>query len=722
MKFKRLILFFFGFLALNSSNAQCTVDYLYSPSGANYGLSPDTLPDGVQGQIYNQDLTFFLPLDTTDSGLTVTFTDFHITSINLPLGLTWQCSNFSNGCHYDPSVDQYGCVNISGVPLQAGVYNVDVTLVATHNLSNLAGTVPVSFSLPLNILPDTSSSNNAGFAMIGGAGCSPIQVSFSNNNPGMNSYMWDFGNGTMSMAENPAPQIYNIPGTYVVNYQAYSSTVSSYFLTNIEVVDADGWDGDVEDGFGLLSPDPYIIVKDQGGNTIFTSSVYIDTDFPVSWSINNIPLQNQTYTIEVWDEDGPVTNDDFCGSLTFPGFSNSGTIMGGGEIINYSILEVLPTPMYSETDTIFVHSYPSQANIVYDTLNTILHTDSSYFGLQWYYYNSPIPNATDSVFVPLLSGLYSLVAINQFGCTSISDDVLVVICDSTYQPTLQANGMDIWMVDSALYSDFHWQENGNLIPGALGPEYIVNNTGMYSIVAVDTFGCAYISDDILICNNNQQPMLGVNGMNLWVADSSDYTVFYWMESGGSLANTTSSHEAIYTGLYSVQTEDTYGCQYTSAEMLICNENFIPSINSIGNVAWISDSIGYSIQWYLDGNILVNEIDPTIVMNNTGDYSAMLIDVYGCSYLSGVVSNTNTFISDVFTENQIYIYPNPVEDFISIVNLNNDCPYQIIDLKGSLIQDGFTIDDKIDLNDLEDGFYFITILLKDSVFTEKILKF
>ena len=80
--------------------------------------------------------------------------------------------------------------------------------------------------------------------MVAGSGCSPIQVSFTNNNPGMASYLWDFGNGNMSNAENPTPQIYNNPGTYVVNYEAYSTTNSSYFLTNIEVVSANGWDGD----------------------------------------------------------------------------------------------------------------------------------------------------------------------------------------------------------------------------------------------------------------------------------------------------------------------------------------------------------------------------------------------------------------------------------------------------------------------------------------------
>ena len=113
-------------------SAQCSIDYTYYPVSANYGLDPDSLPDGYVGQFYDEDMTFFLPLDTVDGGVAVTFEDFHITSISLPLGLTWECNNSANSCHYDPAVTQYGCVKVSGFALIPGVYDVEVNLVATH--------------------------------------------------------------------------------------------------------------------------------------------------------------------------------------------------------------------------------------------------------------------------------------------------------------------------------------------------------------------------------------------------------------------------------------------------------------------------------------------------------------------------------------------------------------------------------------------------------------
>ena len=104
---------------------------------------------------------------------------------------------------------------------------IDVVLLH-HSLSS-GRYETVSFSLPLEVLPDTSTSNNIGFSMVGGAGCSPIQVSFTNNNSGMASYLWDFGNGNMSNAENPTPQIYNSPGAYVVSYEAYLQLILLIF-------------------------------------------------------------------------------------------------------------------------------------------------------------------------------------------------------------------------------------------------------------------------------------------------------------------------------------------------------------------------------------------------------------------------------------------------------------------------------------------------------------
>ena len=543
---KRYFLSLILLISIIVASAQCAIDYNYYPVGANYGLDPDSLPDGYVGQFYDEDMTFYLPLDTTDAGLTVTFEDFHIISISLPLGLTWECNNIANGCHYDPAIDQYGCVKISGNPLIAGVYNVEVNLVATHDYSSIAGTENISFTLPLAILPDTSVSSNAGFAMTNSSGCVPITVSFSNNNLGLLSYFWDFGNGNTSTLENPGPQIYNDTGMYIVNYQAYSDTNSSYFLTYIEVVSGNGWDGDLDDSFGALNPDPYIKIFDQSANLIWTSSVLIDDNFPVSWNVSNLSLQNQTYTIEVWDEDGFWTSDDFCGSVSFQGFSNSSTITNGsGETINYTTLVIPPTPITS-IDTIYVNDYPQSPVLVYDTLNNLIYTQADSIAMQWYYYNSPIPAATDTFVEPFSSGLYSLVVVNEYGCSATSLEVFVVICDSSYQPILDDNGSTAWMLDSALYSNLQWYGSNGIINGANHSFFPATQSGEYYIVATDTFGCSYSSESVFLSppmGSESIPFLGFIkvGPNPF---SRNYPLTIYVEDVGFLSGT-----VVLTDLY-----------------------------------------------------------------------------------------------------------------------------------------------------------------------------
>jgi PKD repeat protein len=487
---------FFNLFIVVFINAQCSIDYSYFPIGENYGLYPDTLPVGVVGQTYNQDLTFYLPVDTIFGGVFVEFTDFHITSISLPLGITWECNNSSNACHYDPLVSQYGCVNVSGTPLVVGNYDVEVNLVATHSLSALLGTESISFSLPMTIINDTSTSNNAGFAMTNSSGCAPITVSFTNNNTSMLSYFWDFGNGNTSTMQNPVDQLYSQAGQYIVQYSAMQSN-PTYFLENIEV-----FSGTCTDNFLIGDVDLlYDITTSSGVVQSVPPSNAITQAFPLMINLSNpLQLTGQDVTIEVWDDDGWISGLEYCGGVTFTPPQQAGTFSanGGGLSINYTIIE-LPANTVITADTINVYGFPTTPVLVYDTLNNLIYTTSDSTAMQWYYYNSPIPGANDTFLEPTASGLYSLVVVNENGCINNSLEVLIVICDSSYQPMLDDNGSTAWMLDSALYSDLQWYSViTGIINGANNSFFPATENGEYYIVATDTFGCSYISAPVYL--------------------------------------------------------------------------------------------------------------------------------------------------------------------------------------------------------------------------------
>ena len=476
-------------------NAYLMKDFV--PIGANYGLSPDTLATAYVNQSYNQDLTFVLPLDTLveiegfGENL-IAFEDYHITSISLPIGLSWECNNSEDNCHYNPTITQYGCVNLYGVPLEYGEFNVDVTVVATHELSWAVGTEEISFSLPLTILPNISA--NSGFAMTNFSGCAPLTVDFINNNPALAAYSWDFGNGNVSNLENPSSQLYTSQVMYEVHYTAHSSIEPFYFLTSIQVSNASGWGQDAEDVFG--DPDPYLYLFDDEGNQIYSSSVLVDNSFPVSWSLDNIPLSNQSYSIQVWDQDGVFTGDDNLGSVSFDGYSTSSTLTNGDLVVEYTILEVQPTPFADVVDTIYVYDSPNQPSFSYDEENVILSLDSDSLDVnyQWYYINSPIPNANNTTHIPENSGFYYVLATNDFGCSTPSQDEIIVVCDD-FAPELELNSDTISYMESSIF-EYQWFYEGEQMLGISSSYIIAEQEGTYSLLLLDQWGCKYNSNDV----------------------------------------------------------------------------------------------------------------------------------------------------------------------------------------------------------------------------------
>ena len=677
----------FSLLTAFIVNAQCSIDYTYYPVGVNYGLHPDTLPNGVVGQSYLQDLTFYLPLDTIMGGLFVEFEDFHITSISLPLGLTWECNNSSNACHYDPTVSQYGCVNVSGIPLVAGNYDVDVNLVATHSFSSIAGTENISFTLPFTILPDTSTSSNVGFAMTSPSGCAPITVRFNNNNVGMLSYSWDFGNGNNSVSAQPVDQIYSQPGQYIVQYLAVQ-TNAAYFLESIEVVS-----GNCSDGGLTGDPDFFYTVSTLAGILEEVDiSNYITQPFPLTInSFNPLLLAGQSVAIELYDDDSGIwTSIQDCGSFSFTPIQQAGTFSanGGGLTVNYTVMEI-PANTISVTDTINVYGYPDTANIVYDTVNAILYTATNSFAMQWYYYNSPIPNATDTFYVPTTSGLYSLVTVNEFGCATLSENTLVIICDTAYQPILSANGMTVLMEDSALFSDVQWYDDYGLIIGAIDPFFAISTEGSYYISATDSFGCSYFSEPLDM------------SIDIQVACNE----FTWID---GLMYTASNNIATHV------LTNTYG--YNSVVVLDLTINYSPvvTIAQNGTILGVTPAAA-SYLWS------TGEVTQTIIPVITGWHWCIVTDANGCESEKTFyeVLHLSTLVHDMLAE-QVLIYPNPTKDFIII-----DTDYQIdkikiINMQGSVCSVQLK-EQTIDVSNISDGIYFIEIHTGKSVLRKKFIK-
>lgn len=471
---------------------QCVID----TSIHTVGIFPDTLPAGTVGVPYSTDITFFMPTDTGS----YQFLNFQILTVTLPVGLNWVCSNFSNGCNYNPQVDQYGCANISGTPLLAGFYPIDVTVLADLNI---ATGIPVTFQVYIQINPAVSNTSNTGFSMAGYNGCSPITVNFVNNNPGLDGYFWDFGNSNQTTAENPVPQVYNQPGDYVVHYEAYSDTNTYHFytLTSIDITSiqnsASVW-GYPIDG----NPDLFVIVK-ENGNPVYQSGYFTD-QFPlVGWnglSINMNPAN--TYVLEVWDEDDfefGFGADDYIGNHTMSLNGCTGCA-ANISVVNYNVTHtvVSPTPAIITDDTVHVYGYPGIPNVYYDSLNHVLHTDSIQYSLQWYLNGSPQLGQNAGTDTVLISGDYFVIAVNAFGCTSFSDTVTAIYCDTTWHPHVTMPTLTTLSTIDTTGNTMQWYLNGNPIPGETADAVTTSTNGVYTVAVTNSFGCTFFSWPVTI--------------------------------------------------------------------------------------------------------------------------------------------------------------------------------------------------------------------------------
>jgi hypothetical protein len=475
------------------SFGQCTIDY--TPTAT--GIYPDTLPTGYVGQTYDTDITFVMPLDT----LGYDFTNFKILSVSLPVGLSWECNSAANGCNYNPQVSQYGCVNIAGTPLLAGQYSVEVTVIA--DLTIVQG-YPFTFQIYLEILPSNVTTSNDGFTMVGASGCSPITVDFTNNNPGLLAYNWNFGNGNISTSENPAPQVYNAPGDYVVNYTAYGNldTVYVYTLTNVTVNSMSNY-GNGFPSFDVA--DTYIRVR-ENGNIIYQSSVIGNTNPAVSFTTSVLLNPANTYVLQVYEADETFGDllfgaDDFMGNHTIMltgcnGCAVTGGDSGSGATVNYTVnlQTILPSPSVISVDTIHVYGYPPVPTVSYDEPSHTLTTPDNGYSYQWYFNGSPIGGATNSTYEVLQSGIYTVIAINSSGCVAFSDTITAVYCSPFLMPianwtgdnTLVATGVPIGYT-------MQWSVNGVPIAGATNDTLNILTSGSYTVTMADTFGCVHTS-------------------------------------------------------------------------------------------------------------------------------------------------------------------------------------------------------------------------------------
>jgi hypothetical protein len=488
-----VVLTFFSLTTLVSGQITCPACEIDLPAG----LPDDTLylaaaPVGRVGEWYSADIGFRVPLSTTpvsaiDSTVTpgVTINKITLTGLtNLPPGLAWEVPQAV--FNLPDSTD--GCIKICGMPLQPGLYMVNVVITAQVFIFSQSAT----FSFPILIEP--AQSITEGFTILNASGCGVVTTAFANNVPsGGNSgfsYFWDFGNGNFSPQENPAAQTYTTPGQYVVNYQAVIDTFG-HFLTNVRV-------NQVSCSDLFNGPDLKIFIYDPDSVEVFASSTIQNASPPVEFIVN-IPIGPGNYRLRVIDVDDGIFGgaDDECGTITF-NRTLSGNLQGGPL---HAFLEIIhPTDTIRSSDTVTVFPMPAPPFITGvpngplcdgEVLTvTVDYTDN----LQWYRDSVPVIPGEEPVLDIVENGVYHVIYTSPDGCRASSPPAFVVFTPLPSIPVYVSSNNRLSLFDpSALpaAAALRWYLNGTIIPDASDVTYCISESGDYTLEVVDLInGCA----------------------------------------------------------------------------------------------------------------------------------------------------------------------------------------------------------------------------------------
>ncbi len=503
-------------------NTSCTISPAYPTT-----CPQDTLPSGIAGQAYSQDITFYIPETfevTSPITQNVHLDELVISNVTgLPNGLNWQ-TNSTNNKFYPSAGNEHGCAKVCGTPQFPGIFNVTIFFQVTVTPQTIGGVTTQNESTTMLLIINPNQTGNSAFIISNSQGCAPHSSGFSSiitssGNP-LYTYSWDFGNGNNSSLENPPVQNYSTAGTFIVSQ---TTNISAYKLTNVtfNVGSNTNWCGDVDEPnlFGCTgSPDFIFELRDNSSSIVYTSSE-ISNSMTGTWSNLSSLLQSGPYSIQFWDVDAVSQNDNLgiftftpnaTGTFNFSGGGVSGTYTIGTQIIN----------SISDTDSIIVYPLPPVLSINISPNDTVcsdipitLTVPGGYI-YQWYKDTTMLYNAVDSfIIVDNVSGNYWVNVTNQFDCSSSSQQININFIEIPPKPNFWFTGNT--MNNALTGVSFQWYENGILIPGATNNTYTATTSNFYSLVATNPFGCSTTSDTIFVTVSDINEFAVLNNFSIY---------------------------------------------------------------------------------------------------------------------------------------------------------------------------------------------------------------
>ena len=170
-------------------------------------------------------------------------------------------------------------------------------------------------------------------------------------------------------------------------------------------------------------------------------------------------------------------------------------------------------------------------------------------------------------------------------------------------------------------------------------------------------------------------------------------------------------DSLINGSYFVTITDSLGCKTNETFEVLLNPEPMIIITLDGGEFYAGE--GESYQWYFNGEIIDGATADHYYSAVGGLYSVAVTFENGCTFYSEDFDWLGIGIESFENNNELIIFPNPVENFINIEEADILSNYAIYNMSGQLMQSGKLKDQFINSADLPGGIYRLIILSDES---------
>jgi hypothetical protein len=149
----------------------------------------------------------------------------------------------------------------------------------------------------------------------------------------------------------------------------------------------------------------------------------------------------------------------------------------------------------------------------------------------------------------------------------------------------------------------------------------------------------------------------------------------------------------------------------------------PIITKLNNTQ-LQSTAAAAYHWYLNGNEIANSNAQNITLTQNGSYTVRVDSTNACGTFSDTLIANFVGVANMLSSN-LYLYPNPIKNKLQ-VNMSNDEleELHIYDGYGRLIKtvllSNKTNEVEIDMSEVQEGFYFISIKSENAMFNKKVM--